>query len=118
MCMHRVFYKNNYYSVTIPTDATFTEVRRQFETPLNRALNTNLNANLFDEFFNYLSSFLITSDLCDLSYLHSCLHLAIHILFGEGFRPYSCSKVSLALRCYMYACISKRLDGKGNQTPS
>ena len=74
MCMHRVFYKNNYYSVTIPTDATFTEVRRQFETPLNRALNTNLNANLFDEFFNYLSSFLITSDLCDLSYLHSIMN--------------------------------------------
>lgn len=42
-------------------------MRRQFEIPINAALDKKLPSKFFDDFFSYLSSFLITSDLCQLT---------------------------------------------------
>lgn len=42
------------------------EIRRQFEIPVNTQLGGKMPSDLFDDFFTYLSSFSITSNLCDL----------------------------------------------------
>ena len=46
--------------------SNFLEVRRQLEIPVRNLLDGKLPADLFDDFFIYLSSFLVSSDLCDL----------------------------------------------------
>ena len=43
------------------------EVRRQLEIPINSHLDEKLPADLFGDFFGYLGSFLVASDICDLS---------------------------------------------------
>ena len=50
------------------TPTSLSEIRRQLETPLNNSLNGTLPSDLFDRFFSYLSSFSVTSNLCDLSF--------------------------------------------------
>ena len=46
--------------------SNFKEIRRQLEIPVKILLDDKMPEDLFDNFFTYLSSFSVTSDLCDL----------------------------------------------------
>ena len=44
----------------------FIEIRRQLEIPIRTQLDNEMPEDLFSDFFQYLSSFSVVSDLCDL----------------------------------------------------
>ena len=46
--------------------SNFVEVRRQLEIPIRNLLDDKFPQDLFDDFFSFLSSFSVTSDICDL----------------------------------------------------
>ena len=64
--------------------SNFRETRRQLEGPINNILHEKMPKKLFNDFFSYLSSFAITSDLCDLSEELNAIMLKLFTLVYEG----------------------------------
>ena len=61
----------------------FSEVQRQLETHVRLELDNKLPINFFQEFFDYLSRFLITSELCDLSrHVETVTHKLFNFIYS------------------------------------
>ena len=64
--------------------SNFLETRRQLESPINSVLHQKMPKKMFNDFFSYLSSFAITSDLCDLSLELNAIMLKLFTHVYEG----------------------------------
>ena len=80
--------------------SNFIEIRRQLEIPINHQLDGKLPSDLFDDFFSYLSSFSVTSDLCDLSLELEAIMLKLFTFVYDAQYGENLSRVHAYAECY------------------